>query len=96
MSDRNPTPRAHDGMAALALPNGNVRLIRNHEDRAPAPVSTVIGDLATAYDSRAGGGTTSLEIEPGGERRLVRGFVSLNGTVRARSCRRRPSHRNRL
>lgn len=81
MSDGNPTPRAHDGMAAFPLPNGNVRLIRNHEDRASAPASQLIGNPATAYDSRGGGGTTSLEVEPGGQRRLVRDFVSLNGTI---------------
>ncbi len=33
MSDGFPTPKAMDGMAAFALPNGNIRLIRNHEDR---------------------------------------------------------------
>jgi uncharacterized protein len=33
MSDGFPVPKAMDGMAAFALPNGNIRLIRNHEDR---------------------------------------------------------------
>jgi uncharacterized protein len=37
MSDGNPTPKAHDGMAAFRLPNGNVRLIRNHELRDNPP-----------------------------------------------------------
>jgi secreted PhoX family phosphatase len=83
MSDDNPTPKAHDGMAAFRLPNGNVRLIRNHEVRDDPEDSTVIGDPATAYDSIAGGGTTSLEVEvtSEGERNLVRDFVSLNGTL---------------
>jgi len=80
MSDGNPTPKAHDGMAAFELPNGNVRLIRNHEDRDNALNSTVKGDPATAYDSRAGGSTTSLEVRPDGERELVKDFISLNGT----------------
>lgn len=31
MADGLPTPGAHDGMAAFPLPNGNLRLIRNHE-----------------------------------------------------------------
>src|SRR5688500_4397338 len=34
MSDGNRTPGGHDGMAAFAMPNGNIRLIRNHELRA--------------------------------------------------------------
>jgi hypothetical protein len=33
MADGFPTPKAMDGMAAFALPNGNTLLIRNHEDR---------------------------------------------------------------
>src|SRR5687767_13685145 len=36
MSDGRPTPNAFDGMAAFPLPNGNVRLIRNHENRDSA------------------------------------------------------------
>ncbi|MGH8905879.1 MAG: alkaline phosphatase PhoX [Egibacteraceae bacterium] len=83
MSNGSLTPRAHDGMCALPLANGGIRLIRNHEDRFPPETATLIGDAATAYDQRAGGGTTSLEIEvtSSGERRLVRSFVSLNGTI---------------
>lgn len=80
MSDGNPTPNPHDGMATFELPNGNIRLIRNHEDRDNALNATVKGDPATAYDQRGGGSTTSLEVEPDGERELVRDFVSLNGT----------------
>ena len=81
MSDGNPTPKGHDGMAAFELPNGNVRLIRNHEDRDNALNATVNGDPSTAYDSKGGGGTTSLEVEPSGNRDLVKDFVSLNGTI---------------
>ena len=81
MSDGRPTPRAHDGMAAFALPNGNVRLIRNHEDRTPAARARPIGDARHAYDPLAPGGTTSLEVRPDGERELVRDFVSLSGTI---------------
>lgn len=81
MSDGSPTPKAHDGMAAFELPNGNVRLIRNHEDRNNAATSTVKGDQSAAYDAKGGGGTTSLEVEPGGERELVKDFQSLNGTI---------------
>jgi secreted PhoX family phosphatase len=81
MSDGNPTPKAHDGMAAFALPNGNVRLIRNHEDRDTAVNSRVKGNPATAYDARGGGSTTSLEVKPDGDRDLVKDFISLNGTI---------------
>lgn len=81
MSDGNTTPDPHDGMAAFEMPNGNVRLIRNHEDRDNAALASVKGDPEAAYDGRGGGSTTSLEVEPGGERELVRDFVSLNGTI---------------
>lgn len=114
MSDGDPTPKGHDGMAAFALGGGspsggppsgrpggpppgrgrgrgrgrpgeesssNIILVRNHEDRDNALTATVKGDPATAYDEKGGGGTTSLEVEPGGERSLVRDFQSLNGTI---------------
>lgn len=74
-------PPALDGMAAFALPNGNVRLIRNHEVRDPASSAVPLG--ARAYDARAGGGTTSLEVRlaPDGRPALVAEFVSLSGTA---------------
>jgi uncharacterized protein len=83
MSDGNSTPKAHDGMAAFRLPNGNIRLIRNHEDRDTPADSTLKGDPVNAYDLIGGGGCTSLEIEvtSAGERRLVRDFISINGTI---------------
>ena len=83
MSGGEPTPRAHDGMAAFPLPNGNVRLVRNHEDAEPAATARPIGDPALAYDRKAGGGTTSLEVrvKRDGSRELVRDFVSLGGTL---------------
>ena len=77
-------PNAFDGMAAFPLPNGNVRLIRNHEMGDSAEVAVPIGD--PYYDGRASGGTTSLEVgisERGGELavELVDEFVSLAGTT---------------
>ena len=83
MSDGNSTPGAFDGMAAFALPNGNVRLIRNHENRDAPGVAVVKGDASKAYDRKGGGGTTSLEVSVGkdGTAALVRDFVSLNGTI---------------
>ena len=76
-------PNAFDGMAAFPLPNGNVRLIRNHEMVDGADTAQPIGD--PHYDPRASGGTTSLEVrisEAGGDLRveLVDEFVSLAGT----------------
>ena len=83
MSDGNPTPGAFDGMAAFALPNGNVRLIRNHENRDEPDTAVVKGNPSTAYDRKGGGGTTSLEVRIGknGTTELVRDFLSLNGTI---------------
>lgn len=82
MSDGNQTPKAHDGMAAFALPNGNVRLVRNHEDRNPPGTAGLDGSAgAPRYDDLGPAGTTSLEVRPGGRRELVRDFVSLQGTI---------------
>ncbi len=78
MSDGRVTPHAHDGMAAFALPNGNIRLIRNHESRI---VGSAICDPEVAYDRKAEGGTTSLEIEPSRDREVVKELVSCGGTA---------------
>lgn len=78
MTDGFATPGAHDGMAAFPLPNGNIRLIRNHElfiGRDDAVVAT------PAYDPKAAGGTTSLEIHPA-SREVVQDYTSLSGTLR--------------
>jgi secreted PhoX family phosphatase len=80
MSDGYPTPLAHDGMAAFRLPNGNTRLIRNHENRNPPGLGSTFGDPTKKYDPLGGGGTTSLELNPQ-TRELIRDFVSLNGTI---------------
>ncbi|MBM3262600.1 MAG: DUF839 domain-containing protein [candidate division Zixibacteria bacterium] len=80
MSDGNPTPRAHDSMAAFAG-NGVIRLVRNHEinDGKGRP-DAAIGGKAPAYDRSAGGGTTTLVIDPQ-TREIVRDFVSLSGSL---------------
>ena len=77
-------PNAFDGMAAFPLPNGNIRLIRNHEMIDGADKAQPIG--TPHYDPRASGGTTSLEVritEADGDLsvELVDEFVSLAGTV---------------
>jgi len=102
MDDGFPTPKAMDGMATFALPNGNILLVRNQEDgqagntlreRPAGSTSTSAGILhdrlnthygprSYAYDAFAAGGTTTLEVEPHGQRRLVRQHWSLVGTVR--------------
>jgi hypothetical protein len=79
MSNGQPTPKAHDGMAAFALPNGNIRLIRNHEDRDSAVNATLKGDPAKAYDLKGGGSCTSLEVDPV-TRELVKDFIAISGT----------------
>jgi uncharacterized protein len=79
MSDAVATPGDFDGMAAFPLPNGHVRLVRNHE----IDTDRLLGDAAKAYDVIGGGGTTSLEVRVSrdGVVEKVRDFVSLGGTI---------------
>ena len=79
LSDRSPTPALHDGMAAFAGPDGVTILVRNHEmnlGQAPG----VDPQRARPYDTATTGGTTTLWIDR--DRRLVRSFASLSGTLR--------------
>ena len=78
MDDDVPTPAAPDGMAAFPLPNGNIRLIRNHEMLGQLPGTPL---YRRPYDPIAGGGTTSLEVHPE-TRAVLRSFQSLEGTTR--------------
>jgi hypothetical protein len=75
LDDGTVLPGRHDGMAAFKGPNGNVTLVRNHEVNNPVPA---FGDAAAAYDTMAGGGTTTIEVTRFGE--VIRSFTSLNGT----------------
>ncbi len=78
MSDGRQTPHAHDGMAAFQVGN-QLRLVRNHEiNNQTGKPGIAIG--ANAYDPLAGGGTTTLVIDPG-TREVVKDFVSLSGTL---------------
>ena len=71
MSDGRPTPRAHDGMAAFRV-NNQLRLVRNHEiNNQTGKPGIAIG--ANAYDPLAGGGTTTLVIDPN-TREVVKRF----------------------
>jgi len=81
MSDGNPVPGDHDGMAAFPGPQGTIILIRNHE-LSPGEVNTprAIAPTEKQYDPLCRGGTTTLIVGP--NRRLIRDFVSLAGTYR--------------
>lgn len=80
MTDGRLTPPAHDGMAAFSV-DGKVRLVRNHEVRAKAgEVGKAIGHKRNTYDTTAGGGTTTLIVDPK-TRELTKDFVSLSGTI---------------
>jgi len=78
MFDTRSTPPAHDGMAAFKV-GDQLRLVRNHEVsvKTGAP-GAAIGP--NAYDPLAGGGTTTLVIDPK-TRELVSDFISLSGTL---------------
>jgi secreted PhoX family phosphatase len=76
-------PYGLDGMSAFAGREGGVvRLVRNHEIADTADTARLLGPGVRAYDRRAGGGTSTLELRQGddGEVRLAREFVSLSGT----------------
>jgi secreted PhoX family phosphatase len=57
LENGQPTPGAHDGMAAFPGGRGRVRLVRNHEMGRGTPFS------AASYDPAAAGGTTTLEFD---------------------------------
>lgn len=70
------TPGAHDGMGVVRVADGRVTLVRNHEVRGEgAPFAK-----AAAYDSRRGGGTTTLTFDLADGRWLA-ARPSLVGTV---------------
>lgn len=75
MSDGRPSPGNADGMAAFDY-NGKIRLMRNHEVGA----GQAIGNAALAYDPGAGGGITTLTLDPK-TRLVMESFVSLSGTL---------------
>lgn len=79
LGDELKTPRAHDGMATFEVKN-QLRIVRNHEinDRVPKP-NVAIG-RGNHYDEAAGGGTTTLIINPR-TREIEHSFVSLSGTL---------------
>ena len=86
MSDGNLVPRAHDGMTCFDWRGSTVRLIRNHEVRTGPgsftnPANFAVGGSAhTRYDALGVGGTVTLEFDLR-RKKLLRDFVSLNGTI---------------
>jgi secreted PhoX family phosphatase len=79
LTNGEPTPPQHDGMAAFAGPGGASILVRNHElNLGEAP--GVDARRALPYDRLAGGGTTTLWVDA--ERNLVKALPSLSGTLR--------------
>lgn len=80
LADGRTTPRAHDGMATFKV-GRELRVVRNHEvtgGKIPRPGSAI--GAGNHYDATAGGGTTTLIIDPK-TREIVRDFVSLSGTL---------------
>ena len=79
LDDGTPTPGSHDGMASFAGANGVTILVRNHELDLGGSAA-VDPERRRRYDAKAGGGTTTLWVDS--ERRLVKSFASLSGTLR--------------
>jgi len=86
MSDGNPVPPKHDGMATFTGNSGETILVRNHEiglgENYLGLQQGVVGPGDRKYSQQATGGTTTLVVDR--DRRLVRDFASLVGT--ARNC----------
>lgn len=80
MSDGRPTPPLHDGQWAFKV-GKELRIVRNHEvvNRHVPREDGAIGSK-NHYDDAAGGGTTTLVIDPV-KRTVIRDFVSLSGTL---------------
>ena len=81
MSDGNPVPGDHDGMAAFTGSNNTVILVRNHE-LGPSETNKpgLIAPNNQYYDSNNRGGTTTLIVGP--NRELISHYASLAGTNR--------------
>lgn len=81
MSDGNPVPADHDGMAAFPGTRGTTILVRNHElspDEVDKP--KVVAPISKQYDPLCRGGTTTLILGP--NRELLKDYASLAGTYR--------------
>jgi secreted PhoX family phosphatase len=80
MSDGRPTPAAHDGMWTFKVKD-ELRIVRNHEvSHGSVPKEGAGIGTVNHYDEMAGGGTTTMVIDPK-TRTIIRDFVSLSGTM---------------
>lgn len=80
MADGQKTPPAHDGMATFQV-GKEIRLVRNHEvSGGSKPREGIAIGKNNHYDEAAGGGTTTLVINPK-TLEVERDFVSLSGTL---------------
>lgn len=80
MSDGLPTPGYPDGMWTFKVKN-ELRIVRNHEvSNSSLPRENAGIGKSNHYDEMAGGGTTTLVIDPK-TRTIIRDFVSLSGTL---------------
>ena len=80
LSDGQKTPPSHDGMATFKFGN-ELRIVRNHEVAGGSLPHENFGiGKGNHYDDTAGGGTTTLVINPK-TREIERDFVSLSGTL---------------
>ncbi len=75
LDDGSRLPGRHDGMGAFSGPNNTVVLVRNHEVNGPG---TPMG-AGPAYDTRAAGGTTTVQVTRHGE--VLAARTSLAGTM---------------
>jgi uncharacterized protein len=75
-------PDRFDGTGCFAGPDGQVRLVRNHEQGRSGSPSTIQAttDRALVYDPGAHGGTTTVALDGGG--RKIDERISLAGTDR--------------
>ncbi len=77
MDDGFTVPSLHDGMACFPGANNTSILVRNHENGATS-ANPVSGDIR--YSTGAQGGTSTLVV--GNNRRLIKHFNSIAGTIR--------------
>ena len=90
MDDGYIVPDRADGMGAFAMPDGNIALVRNHELKpkhdetgpfADKKAPEEIYDYRTEKNRPLPGGTTTLLVDPTGQK-LLRQHLSLAGTIR--------------
>lgn len=84
MADGTPVPNVHDGMAAFPGPRNTTILVCNHEINNTTQTNPtglrVQVPSELAYDPLCRGGTTNIVVGP--DRRLIKQFASLGGTIR--------------